>query len=66
MIPCHLGGGITLREMRLIRIIWRTNHMTDINEALFEYYEEALDMGMTDDDAKEWAWDKLYGWRWDQ
>ena len=33
--------------------------MTDINE-------EAIDMGMTEDDAKAWAWDKLYGWRWDQ
>ena len=40
--------------------------MTDINETLLNYYEEALDMGMTEDDAKAWAWDKLYGWRWDQ
>ncbi len=37
--------------------------MTDINETLLNYYEEALDMGMNEDDAKEWAWDKLYGWR---
>ncbi len=37
--------------------------MTDINETLKSFYEEALDMGTTDDDAKEWAWDKLYGWR---
>ena len=37
--------------------------MTDINETLKSFYEEALDMGMTEDDAKEWAWDKLYGWR---
>ena len=26
--------------------------MTDINETLLNYYEEALDMGMTEDDAK--------------
>ena len=37
--------------------------MSDINETLLNYYEEALDMGMTEDDAKVWAWDKLYGWR---
>ena len=37
--------------------------MSDINETLLNYYKEALDMGMTDDDAKAWAWDKLYGWR---
>ena len=37
--------------------------MSDINETLLSYYQEALDMGMTEDDAKEWAWDKLYGWR---
>ena len=37
--------------------------MSDSNETLLNYYHEALDMGMTDEDAKEWAWDKLYGWR---
>ena len=37
--------------------------MSDINETLLTYYHEALDMGMTEDDAKVWAWDKLYGWR---
>ena len=44
--------------------------MSDINETLLNYYEEALDMGMTEDDAKVWAWDKLNsnyqcrnGWR---
>ena len=41
---------------------WRQK-MSDINETLLNYYEEALDMGMTEDDAKAWAWDKLYGWR---
>tara|TARA_R110002095_G_C4177986_1_gene232596 strand:- start:177 stop:293 length:117 start_codon:yes stop_codon:yes gene_type:complete len=37
--------------------------MSDINETLLTYYHEALDMGMTEDDAKVWAWDKLNGWR---
>ena len=37
--------------------------MSDINETLLSFYEEALDMCMTEDDAKVWAWDKLYGWR---
>jgi hypothetical protein len=63
MIPCHLGGGITLKEIKPIKITWKVKHMSDINETLVNYYKEALDMGMTEDDAKEWAWDKLYGWR---
>ena len=37
--------------------------MSDSNETLLNYYHEAIDMGMNEDDAKEWAWDKLYGWR---
>ena len=47
----------------------RRKKMSDPNETLLNYYEEALDMGMDVDDAKEWAWDKLYGWRlegWDK
>ena len=32
-------------------------NMSDINETLLNYYEEALDMGMNEYDAKEWAWD---------
>jgi len=44
--------------------------MSDINETLLNYYEEALDIGMDVDDAKVWAWDKFYGeeyWkRWDK
>ena len=60
---CQHGGGITTCERKHIKIIWKEKHMTDINETLLNYYEEALDMGMTEDDAKAWAWDKLYGWR---
>jgi len=44
-------------------ILKRRQKMSDINETLLSYYQEALDMGMTEDDAKVWAWDKLYGWR---
>ena len=35
--------------------------MSDINETLLNFYYEALDMGMNEDEAKEWAFDKLYG-----
>ena len=34
--------------------------MGDINETLKNYYEEALDMGMSKEEAEKWAWDKLY------
>jgi len=34
--------------------------MGDENETLKKYYEEALDMGMSEEEAKVWAWDKLY------
>tara|TARA_R100000742_G_C4247608_1_gene66309 strand:+ start:29 stop:214 length:186 start_codon:yes stop_codon:yes gene_type:complete len=60
MIRCHLGGGITQREIRHIKIIWKINHMGDTNETLKNYYEEALDMGMSKEEAEKWAWDKLY------
>ena len=38
--------------------------MSDINETLLSYYQEALDMGMTEDDAVDWAWDKLTSNEW--
>ena len=37
--------------------------MSDPNETLKKYYEEALDMGMSEEEAKQFAWEKLYGFR---
>ena len=33
--------------------------MSDINETVLNYYEEARDMGMNIDSAVEWAWERL-------
>jgi hypothetical protein len=40
--------------------------MGDVKELLEQYYEEALDMGMTEEDAKVWAYDKFHNWTGDE
>jgi|TARA_B110000211_G_C14075807_1_gene551973 hypothetical protein len=33
--------------------------MSEVKELLLFFYEEAKDMGMSDEDAKAWAYDKM-------
>jgi hypothetical protein len=40
--------------------------MSDVKERLLQLYEEAIDQGMTEEDAKEWAWDRFYNWTGDE
>ena len=40
--------------------------MGELKELLLQYYEEALDQGMTEEDAKVWAMDKFYNWTGDE
>ena len=40
--------------------------MSDIKERLLQLYEEAIDQGMTEEDAKVWAIDKFYNWTGDE
>mgnify|MGYP003641965846 CR=1 FL=1 len=41
---------------------WWWNQYMRTQARLLQLYEEAIDMGMTEEDAKVWAWDKFYSW----